>query len=150
MSLKITMEGAAKMLDCFFGKAPKPSGTWTLQLFTFPNALNPGEFQDALQTGFEWFGGMSYAPKTLDPMTTSDADIINGGVAFITWPDQLFTFSGAATADTLPIQGYAVLLDETVVFEELLDAPYLPANDGDHLSVKLAYLHGNGTPTVNG
>jgi len=143
--LKLTDDGGKKILDVFFGDAPAPT-SYYLELFTDSNPLADTDGGGSTRT---LAAGGGYAE--LDMSTLATAAQLIGGIPVIEWEDAVFTFTGPLTGNPA-IKGYAVIMDNVVIFEELLlngagvAAPYTPVNNGDILRIALAFQLGNGTP----
>ena len=101
---------------------------------------------DSVASFTEAAGG-GYAAKTLGANTHT---VDSGSTPHdISWSPQTFTFTGPLTTNTT-IYGYFVTnsAGTKVLWAQLLDTPFVPANDGDNLQINpCKFQYSGGTPT---
>lgn len=137
MAIKVVDAGGQFFLNVLFGATAKPT-TFTVQLFTDSNAPADGN----INTTHTVASGGGYVDKT---MSNNATVALSSGIPEATWAALVWTFTGAL-AGTVSIKGYQVLSGTTLLWEELLAAPFTPANNGDQLSITPKFRAGNGTP----
>lgn len=138
MAIKVTDAGGQFMLNVLFGATAKPT-IFTIQLFTDSNPLADSD----TNTSHIIASGGGYADKTFSNNAT--VALGGSGIPEALWGAQVWTFNEALT-DNESIKGYQVLSGTTLLWEELLAAPFTPANNGDQLSITPKFRAGNGTP----
>jgi len=129
--MRLTDAGGLDILNTYVA-----AGGFSLECFTDSGALQDGQAVRELATG----GG--YAEVDLD--LVASAGSLVGGVPTMEWEDVTFTFSGPLTnAVNKTIKGVMLLRGATIIVEQLLAAPYTPANAGDELTISPLMKLGN-------
>jgi len=139
MAVKVVDAGGQAMLNVLFGATAKMT-TFTIQLFTDANALADSDI-NTTHTVPDGTGG--YVDKSLSNNATVS---LNGGIPEAVWGSVTWTFTGPIqSAGT--IRGYQVIAGSTLLWAETLGTPFIPANNGDQLTLTPKFQLGNGTPT---
>jgi hypothetical protein len=136
MALVVPDVGAAYILGKVFGAA----ASLTLRLY----ATNVTPADASTNASFTTAAGGGYADKTLAGAWTVGDD--GGGIQQAAFAQQTWTFTGALTTNPT-IYGYEVLDGTTLIFAELLPAPFTPATNGDQLKITPVFKSSKGTPT---
>lgn len=138
--LVLTDLGADEILKTYFNNV-RPAGGNNLALRLFVNNVTPA------QTGVSYTEatGGGYAAKTI---TNGSWAITPGNdPSDAVYGQQVFTFTGALTTNTTVYGYYVTDADGTVLWAELLTAPFTPANDGDHVDITPKFQMSSGVPT---
>lgn len=141
MALILTDIGSDAILAAFFNNT-RPAGGNNLTLKLFVNNVTP--LDTHTQSDYTEAQGGAYAEKTLTngSWTITPAD----DPSKASYAKQVFTFTGALTTNPTIYGYYIVDADDVLQWAEVLDTPFTPANDGDHLDITPIFELSKGTP----
>lgn len=136
MAIMLQDSGALEMLESYF-----LANDLTIKLFT-SNTI-PAD-TDTAGTYTEAAGG-GYASKTL--ATTDCTVAVVSDIATASYPQLVWTFTGALTGNASIYGYYIVDGSGTIIFSERGASAYQPANNGDEYKITVAFQLSKGTPT---
>ncbi|MBE7415074.1 MAG: hypothetical protein HS130_07570 [Deltaproteobacteria bacterium] len=142
MALVFGDSGSRAVLVTYFNNV-RPAGGNNFQLRLFTNNITPLDTHTAAD--YTQAAGGGYAAKTLNNGGFTRSNV--GGIEQVTYPEQVFTFSGPLNGGAT-IYGYEVLdADGVHIYAERDLTPFTPAGDGDTYKVNVKIQASKGTPT---
>lgn len=139
MAMILMDGGATQILNSYFKKVNAAGGP-NLTLKLFVNDINPADTDTAVSY-VEAVGG-GYAAKVLTP---SMCILGTAPIRQMSYPQELFIFTGPLTANLIIYGAYIVDDDGVLISAEKAAATYTPTYDGDVYTVTPIFKLGNGT-----
>ena len=142
MALILADVGADEILKTYFNNS-RPAGGNNLTLKLYATNVTPLDTSTA--GSFTEAAGGGYAAKTL---TNGSWTVTPGNdPSDAVYAEQTFTFTGALTTNPVVYGYYIVDADGTLIYAELLPAPFTPAVNGDQLKITPKFQLSKGVPT---
>ena len=143
MAIMVQDSGAASILNAYFNNTWAAGGK-NIVMHLFTNNVTPAD-TDTAGTYTEASGG-GYSAITLNNGSWTVSSV--GSIEQAAYAAQTFTFTGALTGSATVYGYYVVDASGTLLFSELLAAPFKPANNGDNIQITPTFQASHGTPTT--